>query len=195
MKKGETTRQRIIEAAALLLNKKGISGTTISDMMGATKLAKGGIYRQFDSKEEIVLEAFSFLSGRLAKTINDTLNSKDEAKDKLFAVLDLYHDRLALIDNGGCPLLNFGVESDDTDPDLRDRVSQAIQAIQEKFAQTVSGGIASGEFKPGINAASFGIRLFNTLEGTILASRVFNSKAQMKLVTDSFRNEIATFLI
>jgi TetR/AcrR family transcriptional repressor of nem operon len=47
MSKGENTRQFIIEKAALIMNQKGIAGTSISDIMEATKLAKGGIYRRF----------------------------------------------------------------------------------------------------------------------------------------------------
>jgi AcrR family transcriptional regulator len=194
MKKGENTRQRIITEAALILNQKGIAGTAISDIMKATKLTKGGIYRQFESKEEIVLEAFSFLSKRLATVINDTVKNKITAKEKLFAVLDLYHDRLVLIDNGGCPLLNFGAETDDTDQIIKSRVSLAIKSMQNTFGQIVLDGITGGEFKPDIDAHVFGIRMFNTLEGSILTSRVFNDKEQMKMITDIFKNEIETFL-
>lgn len=195
MTKGENTRQRIVEEAALIFNQKGIAGTSITDIMKATGLAKGGIYRQFESKEEIVLEAFGFLSKRLAKAIDDTVKNKITAKDQLFAILDFYHDRLALINNGGCPLLNFGTESDDTDTVIRDRVGKAIKSIQDKFSHIVLDGIARGEFKPGIRTTEFGIRLFNTLEGAMLTSRIFQSRDQMKMMTDLFKQEIESFLI
>jgi TetR/AcrR family transcriptional repressor of nem operon len=195
MKKGENTRQRIIKEAALILNQKGIAGTSISDIMKATSLAKGGIYRQFENKEEIVLEAFNFLSKRLATALNDVVKNKITAKDKLFAVLDLYYDRLVLVDNGGCPLLNFGTETDDTDPIISSRVGLAIKSIQDTFGQMVLDGIAAGEFKPGIDAHLFGIRMFNTLEGSILTSRVLHNKEQMKMIVNMFKNEIEAFLL
>lgn len=194
MKKGESTRQRIIEEAALIFNKKGIAGTSVSDIMEATKLAKGGIYRQFENKEAIVTEAFNFLSKRLINAIDDKIKSQTNAKDKLFAVLDLYHDRLALAENGGCPLLNFGVETDDTDHVIRDRVALGIKSIQDRFARIISEGIQTGEFKKHIDPHEFGIYMFNLLEGTILTSRVFSNKGQMKMVTDMLRSEVLSFL-
>jgi len=193
MSKGEDTRQFIIEKAALLLNQKGIAGTAVSDIMAATSLAKGGIYRRFNNKEEITLEAFNYLYKRLYGSITTALKEKAAAKDKLFAVLDLYHDRLAMDKNGGCPLLNFGAETDDTDPVIKDQVAKGIKAIQDSFSQVVLDGIKRGEFRSSIDAATFGIKMFNLLEGSILVCRVSNNKQQMKMMTNLLRNEIDNF--
>ena len=63
MTKSEKTRRFIIEQSAVIFNKKGIAGTSITDLMEATKLAKGGIYGNFNSKEEISVEVFDYLTG------------------------------------------------------------------------------------------------------------------------------------
>ena len=52
MRKGEHTRQDIIRKAAPIFNQKGYDGAALSDLMRATGLEKGGIYRHFESKEE-----------------------------------------------------------------------------------------------------------------------------------------------
>jgi len=85
MTKAERTRQFIIEQAAPIFNKKGIAGTAISDIMEATKLAKGGVYGNFESKDEICLEAFSYLTKSLSTAINQSMEGKASAKEKLFA--------------------------------------------------------------------------------------------------------------
>jgi TetR/AcrR family transcriptional repressor of nem operon len=194
MGKGEDTRQFIIEKAAALFNQKGIAGTAISDIMEATSLAKGGIYRRFQSKEEITLEAFNYLFNRLSGAIKTVLEGQSAATDKLFALLDLYHDRLAMEKNGGCPLLNFGTEADDTDPVLKEEVAKGIKAIQDMISQTVQDGIHTGEFQAAVDADTFGIKMFNLLEGSILACRVMNNKQQMKMMTDLLKIEINGFL-
>src|SRR5580693_231420 len=58
MRKGEQTRQEIIQKAAPIFNQKGFDGAALSDLMRATGLEKGGIYRHFDSKQELAAEAF-----------------------------------------------------------------------------------------------------------------------------------------
>ena len=60
MSKGEETRLRIVAEAAPLFNQRGYEGCSIQDIMDATGLEKGGIYRHFESKEELAAEAFDF---------------------------------------------------------------------------------------------------------------------------------------
>src|SRR6266478_6814341 len=58
MKKGEETRKRIVAEAASLFNRRGYHGGSLQDLMKATGLEKGGIYRHFSSKEELAALAF-----------------------------------------------------------------------------------------------------------------------------------------
>ncbi|HET8924648.1 MAG TPA: TetR/AcrR family transcriptional regulator, partial [Candidatus Acidoferrum sp.] len=60
MTKGEQTRRKIVEAAAPIFNKRGYEGSSLSDLMDATGLKKGGIYRHFSNKEELAAEAFDY---------------------------------------------------------------------------------------------------------------------------------------
>ncbi|MGM0878706.1 MAG: TetR/AcrR family transcriptional regulator, partial [Bacillota bacterium] len=50
MNKGERTKKFIIEQSSSLFNTNGYKSTSISKIMEATGLKKGGIYRHFDSK-------------------------------------------------------------------------------------------------------------------------------------------------
>src|SRR5260370_11898593 len=57
LRKGEQTRREI--------NPQGGAGAALSDLMKATGLEKGGIYRHFDSKQQLAVEAFE-LAWKLA---------------------------------------------------------------------------------------------------------------------------------
>jgi TetR/AcrR family transcriptional repressor of nem operon len=50
--KGERTRARIVATAAPLFNQRGYVGASMADLMAATGLEKGGIYRHFESKDD-----------------------------------------------------------------------------------------------------------------------------------------------
>ena len=60
MRKGEQTRQEIIRKAAPIFNQRGYEGAALSELMQATGLEKGGIYRHFDSKQQLASEAFDY---------------------------------------------------------------------------------------------------------------------------------------
>jgi TetR/AcrR family transcriptional regulator, transcriptional repressor for nem operon len=190
MTKSERTRQFIIEQAAPIINKKGMAGTAISDIMEATKLAKGGVYGNFESKDEICLEALNYLLKSLGDSINSSMEGKPSAKLKLFAILDFYKDRLPKTTTGGCPILNFGTEADDTNPVVKQRVKQAIENSQTRIANLVKEGLANGEFKETFDADTFGVKMFTMIEGAILISRVQNNTGTMKLIVDMLKAEI-----
>lgn len=192
MTKSERTRQFILEQAAPIINKKGMAGTSISDLMEATKLAKGGIYGNFESKDSISLEVFTYLSTRVALDLDRAIVSKATAREKLFALLD-YYKSLATNPTGGCPLLNFGTEADDTNPLVRQRVAKAVKSSQHRIAKVIEEGKKTKEFRSHVDEGSFSLKMFAMIEGAIFTSRVTNSPSSMDTIVNILKNEINSF--
>ncbi len=193
MSKAEKTRQFIIESSAAVINKKGIAGTSISDLMEVTNLAKGGIYGNFENKEEICLEAFKFLSSRAGRALDQAITSQITPKEKLFALLDYYRDNIATNETGGCPLLNFGIEADDTNPLIRQRVAKAAKHSQLRISKIVDAGKAAGEFKASIDSELFALKMFTMIQGAIFTSRVYNNNVPMTAIVNLLKEEINRF--
>lgn len=192
MKKSEKTRRFIIEKSAAIFNKKGVAGTSISDLMESTKLAKGGIYGNFNSKEEISTEVFDYLISNVWSGLDKASAGKATSREKLYAILDYYHDNLVASEGGGCPLINFGTEADDTNPELRQRVAKAIKKSQQRMARIIEEGQAAGEFNKKTDASLFAIKMFIMIEGAIFTSRVTGNKGLMKTVANVLKMEIET---
>src|SRR6201996_6816665 len=112
MRKGERTKQEIVRNAAPLFNTKGYEGTSLSDLMEATGLRKGGIYRHFASKEELAAEAFDYAwqKARQARLLQlDEQSGEIDRRKQLIANFIEVRPTVA----GGCPILNTAVDSDD----------------------------------------------------------------------------------
>ncbi len=167
-----------------------MAGTAISDIMEATKLAKGGVYGNFENKDEICLEAFNYLAKSLGKSIDLSIEGETTSKGKLFALLGFYNDRLIKNNTGGCPILNFGTEADDTNPVIKKRVNDAIDKSQKRIANIIKAGIEAGEFKETFDADIFSVKMFAMIEGAVLISRVKGSNEHMELITGILRAEI-----
>lgn len=193
MSKAERTRQFIIEASAPIINKKGMAGTSMSDIMEATKLAKGGIYGNFESKEEICKESFLYLRSKFGSKLDAAVAEGKSAKEKLFKLLDIYGNGANLVN--GCAILNFGVEADDTNPDMKELVKKAIATAQNRFFKIIEGGIANKELSPIINPEHFSIRVFAMIEGAILFRKILGTEDQMKIVIDSIKTEFESYLL
>ncbi|MDG2049440.1 MAG: helix-turn-helix domain containing protein, partial [Myxococcota bacterium] len=49
-------RERLLDAAARVIQKMGLGGASLEDIAADAGLTKGSIYSQFDSKEELLIE-------------------------------------------------------------------------------------------------------------------------------------------
>ena len=192
MNKAEKTKRFIIEKSASIINRKGMAGTSLTDIMKATKLAKGGIYGNFENKDEICVESFLYLTKDLANRLDTAVLQGKTAKAKFFNLLEVYKGIKNL--EGGCPILNFGVESDDTHPGMKENVKKAIRSSQKRIFDILSNGIANNEISPAMDAKSCSIKFFAMIEGGILCRNVLDSEEQMRIVLESIRTEFETYL-
>lgn len=190
MTKAERTRQFIIEQSAPLFNTKGVAGTAMSDIMEATKMAKGGLYGHFESKEELSHAVVDYCLSTLGEKITAVMNKEKTAKGKLFAYLDF----LSSPDNtplrGGCPMINFGMEADDTNAVINQKVKKGMEWSIERITNVIAEGVGNDEFHASWNAKEFGIKLFTMIEGAIMIARVMGNNNNTHAIIKILKTEI-----
>ena len=185
MRKGEQTREMILERAAELFNQQGYFGSSLSDLMRETGLEKGGIYNHFHGKDELALEAFDYACKVVWQSVEEELAGKTNAADRLLAMLAAYR---RLIEDppfaGGCPLLNTAVESDDAHPVLRERARWAMTRWRRWIQKTVSRGIAAGEIRPQTDADTLASIVIATIEGAVMLSKLYDDPVHIHRAVD-----------
>jgi TetR/AcrR family transcriptional repressor of nem operon len=172
MRKGEQTRQEIIRKAAPIFNQRGYDGAALSDLMRATGLEKGGIYRHFESKQQLAAEAFDYawklaIDARCEGT-QDVANTVDRLK----VFVRNFRDRRAGLVPGGCPLLNTAIDSDDGHPQLRRKARGALDHWLDWLQSTVEEGKQRGEVCSAIDPAELATLMVSTLEGSLMVGRL-----------------------
>jgi len=195
MGKAETTRQFIIEKAAPVFNKKGIAGTTIDDILEATGMAKGGLYGRFENKEELARVMVDHMLDKLGKKMTEDMAKEKTAVKKIFAIMSIYMDPFNSFIPGGCPILNFSVEVDDTDPVLKNILKNSVERAQARIISTIEQGVRSGELSSDINAADFAMQLFASLEGGMLMSRITGNPKYMAGLIRMLKAELKSYEI
>lgn len=181
MSKGERTREQVLAQAAALFNQHGYHGASISDVMAATGLKKGGIYRHFASKDELALAAFAYAVDRMQERFDEALAGKVGALEQLFAIIGVY----ARIPTdppvpGGCPLLNAAVESDDGNPELRAEARRVLAGLQQVVRSIVRAGQKRGELRLDLDVPAFANVFVAQLEGAVMLSKLFASQTPMR---------------
>ena len=180
MSKGDRTRARIIEQSAPIFNKQGYAGTALSDLMDATGLRKGGIYRHFASKEQLAAEAFDYAWSQArsvrAKGVEETADTVDRLKRMIDNFVEL---RTGLVP-GGCPLLNAAIDSDDGNPVIRKRARAALRGWQGRLAKVIRAGRTRGEIRKNVKPDELAALVISQLEGALMISRLNGSRKPLE---------------
>jgi TetR/AcrR family transcriptional repressor of nem operon len=179
MRKGELTRRRIIAAAAPVFNQRGFAGCSMQDVMEATGLEKGGLYRHFSGKEELAAEAFRFALGQAVKLQTGDVGHIEGSVERLRYIVQQFVETPSPI-AGGCPLMNTAIDADDGNPVLRELACKGIRDWKSRLGKIVEEGMSKGEIRQGTEPRKIANTVIATLEGALMISRIEGSKVALK---------------
>jgi TetR/AcrR family transcriptional regulator, transcriptional repressor for nem operon len=175
--KGERSRRKIVETAAVLINQKGFTGCSMGDIVAASGLEKGTLYGHFSTKEELALLAFDYAWKDTSDKRVRNVDTVSNAVEKLKLHIDNYVNTPSF--PGGCPLLNFAVDTDDGNLALRTRVRKALKGWEDFLAKIVQDGQSAGEINPEIAPHSVANLVISILEGGTVLARINKRSAAL----------------
>lgn len=194
LSKAAQTKQFIIEKAAPIFNEKGYAATSMNDILQATGLAKGGIYGNFLSKDELALSVFEFSNKQLVTAIAGKIKLEKTAFGKLTAIFNFYHNyALHPLLKGGCPILNTAIDADYNFPALKQKAANAATQMLDSLVHIINKGIERAELNPGINAKKEAILIFSIIEGGMMMSRLQDDPQYLNNLLDYLKQHIITY--
>ena len=110
MKKGEESRQRLIECAAKLFWKNGYSATGISEILRQTDLPKGSFYFYFKSKDDLATAVTEYYQKILLEQFQNS-SQKNNWKSFIEEIFDFLSERTNGHTFAGCPYAVMGMET------------------------------------------------------------------------------------
>lgn len=161
------TRKKIIETAARLFQRDGIQATGLADIMAAAGLTHGGFYRHFDSKDQLVAEAFGAGFESLSGAV-EAVTRNETGKCAIKAIVESYLAAKHRDDAGaGCPYASLGSELA--------RADDATRAAASKgFVELVDAIVAHMPRKKPENARADALFIISAMTGALIMSRAVN---------------------
>jgi TetR/AcrR family transcriptional repressor of lmrAB and yxaGH operons len=133
------TREKVVEAATLLLRQSGLSGAGINEIVNASGAPKGSIYHFFPGgKEQIVGEALELHTTRVVAFMEQALSGRKAAPERIKSLFAAYAKRL---EEGryqaSCPSGAVCLDLDAEMELLRGRVESSFKRYVEAIARHV----------------------------------------------------------
>ena len=173
------TRARIVEAASYEFRRNGIDRTGLNELMAAAGLTRGGFYRHFSSKDQIVTEAYAqALHSQLERIV--ALTADAERTKALRATVNMYLSNAQRDDPAtSCPLAMLGSELARSGEETRNIATDGIRKLAEIF------GTASGASTPK-EATDMGLPILAMLVGALTMSRiVLDAQLSEAIITET----------
>jgi AcrR family transcriptional regulator len=114
-------RERILEAAYRLFSRYGIRAVGVDAIIAEAGVAKMTLYRNFASKDELVLAFMELREDRWTQNWlqQEVMNRASAPAERLLAIFDVFGEWFVLDDFEGCTFINVLLEYEDREDPVR----------------------------------------------------------------------------
>jgi AcrR family transcriptional regulator len=131
MKKGEATRVRIIEETLRQTALRGLTGVSLQDVADAVGLSKSGLFKHFESKEDMHHAIVEMALDKFLDAIWTPAEALPPGRPRVEEVFRRWlHWGETEWAESGCPIMALSVELDDQPGPLKDYLQQRLQRFR-----------------------------------------------------------------
>jgi AcrR family transcriptional regulator len=164
MRKGEATRQHILDHAVSLASKVGLDGISIGGLADALQLSKSGLFAHFQSKEGLHLQILEYAAGRFVDVVIRPALSAPRGEPRLRALIENWmnwpqRSRLP----GGCVFVALAAELDDKHGPVRDRLAELQRDWMDTIQNVVRTAVGEGHFRREVDPEQFAFELYGIM--------------------------------
>lgn len=173
MRKGDLTRQAILDRATGLATKVGLEGLTIGVLAGDLNLSKSGLFAHFQSKEALQLQVLEHGAAVFAERVIRPALAEPRGEPRLRALFErwLEWSRSSPFP-GGCLFVQAAVELDDRPGLVRDRLVGFQRQWLGVLATSMRKGIEAGAFHDATDPEQFAHDVYGIMLAYHHASRL-----------------------
>jgi TetR/AcrR family transcriptional repressor of nem operon len=179
-RKGQATRERILEAATELIAERGVAGTSADDVRRAAGVGGSQLYHYFDSKQALIRAVITrqaeapLVVGRPIMTGLDSLDALRAWADA--AVENQEHSR----GRGACTLTSLAGELTSTDEQTRTDLCNSFLRWQSVLHDGLQRMQDRGELRPEADLDELAMALLSALQGGTLLGQTLQSADPMR---------------
>ncbi len=150
----------------------GYEGTSVADLMAATGLQKGSLYKAFGDKRSLFLRSLQRYFELASEKAESILGEHAAPRKALEGWLK--HALSNCGDGGehrGCFAINVIVEMAPHDDEVAATLADHFDAIKRRIAHQIKAGQASGEFRTDMDAKTLAAAFWSAAAGLLTTGR------------------------
>lgn len=179
--KAERTTRFITKTIAPIFNRKGYAATSLNDITTATGLTKGAVYGNFENKENLYLQCFDYLSDLIISNLEYRVSLGKDPMESLMNFADYYKEYYEFTNSfGGCPIVNFGTDSQNQHADMNSRVREVMHRVESVMARLIEDGKTAGIIRKNIKGDVYAKRFYSLIQGSVFMAQSTNDPSYLR---------------
>jgi len=176
--RGET-RRRLVETTAQLLQRQGLNGTGVLEVLRESGAPRGSLYFHFPGgKEQLTVEAIEYSRSVITAWLRKSLDAHSEPGAAFVDITERYARRLERSEYTlGCPIAAVALEG----TPLSDNLRRASEAALAEWEELLSGYLAERGLGAD-RARSVATAFICSLEGALMLARARRTAEPMRAV-------------
>ena len=192
-------QKEILQAAMRVFARKGVANTKMIDVAREAGIGKGTIYEYFDSREQMLHMAFSYLLHRIKKLVVHRVDEAMDPREKIRTGFLAYLDVATMkIEDYADILMDFWAQSvrqRGSESDFFINLQHIYQDYRDLVVPALQEGMEQGLFRP-MDPEKVASALIATCEGLLLQwlsnregfDLLEHGKAAVQLFLDAFQS-------
>jgi AcrR family transcriptional regulator len=156
VRKGDQTREAILERSLALASKVGLDGLSIATLADDLGLSKSGLFAHFQSKEALVVQTLERAAERFTEVVVKPALAAPRGEPRVRALFERWLRWSELVPQpGGCVFVAASVELDDQPGPARDVVVRIRRQWLDFVAGAVQRAVEAGHFHANVDPEQF----------------------------------------
>jgi len=145
-KRGEQTRERILQAAMLCFSRSGYSSSGVAEICFEAGVSKGAFYHHFESKQSVFIELINSWLSALDANLNTARNHSQDVPVALLEMSGLFDVVFRQASNRLPMFLEIWLQAS-RDPAVWEALITPYMRFQTFFKDLISSGIDEGSLR------------------------------------------------
>lgn len=189
--KAEQTKQFILEKVAPIFNQYGYMGASMSVITKAVGMTKGAIYGNFKDKKQLAIAAFNYNIRLEMGHLSQFIEAQASPVEQLLAILDFYaYYKSHQQPGGGCPIINIGVDANNQNEEILQRVQEVIGKLERNIEQIIQAGIAAQQLRASLDTTACAKHFYTSIQGAIFMAMTLRDDSYLQKMSQHLRQVI-----
>ncbi len=193
--KGQATRDRIVAAAAALIQERGVAGTTTEELRNAAGVSSSQLYHYFKDKMALVRAVIAYQTDAVLGTQAEFLGHLDSMQ-----ALRRWRDLLVRIQRGvrcagGCPLGTLSSEIAEIESEFRIDLNRAFTHWEDGIRRGLRAMYERGELRKDADPDRLATALLAAVQGGLLLTQIRRNTKPLEAAVDATLDHIESLTI